>query len=62
MGFAGLGLEDVDFVSGNVEKVVVDGEQCQEGHEDAGSAEEVPHVVAVVEVKELAVRVLKGYG
>ncbi len=53
-------LENFNFASWDIQQVVVDREQGQEGHEDAGGAEEVPEVVAVVKVEHLAIGVLKS--
>jgi hypothetical protein len=53
-------LENFDFASWDIQQIVVDREQGQEGHEDAGGAEEVPEVVAIVKVEHLAIGVLKS--
>lgn len=52
-------LKDFNFASRDIQKVVVNSEQGQKGHENAGSAEKVPKVVAVKEVQNGAVSVLK---
>ena len=46
--------EDPNIATIEGEGVVVDGEQEDEGEEEGGGAEEVPHVVVVEEVHELA--------
>ena len=49
--------EDMNLFSGRVNQVIVQGEEDHEGQEEAKGGEEVPDVVVVVEVEQLALGV-----
>jgi hypothetical protein len=46
--------EDANFVAVHVQEVVVNGEEADEGQEESGGGEEVPHVVVVKEIHPVA--------
>ena len=50
--------EDFNLVPVSEEKIIINGEEKDEGEEESGGWEKVPHVVVVKEVQDMAKLVL----